>query len=122
MKILRYIILLEAIVIIQKPLSAQTLASDPSMTTFRSTSTMSMSGSTLISSQDDNGYVNTGIGRPRRVGGNTGQQGEPEEPGSERPDPEPIDDPIDDNPIGAVPLLLMTLLAAGYGVGKSKVE
>lgn len=114
MKTLRYIILLVTIVIIQKPLSAQTLASDPSMTTFRSTSTMSMSGSTLISSQDDNGYVNTGIGRPRRVGGNTGQQGDNP---LERPDPEPID-----NPIGAVPLLLMTLLAVGYGVGKSKVE
>lgn len=116
MKTLRYIILLVAIVIIQKPLSAQTLASDPSMTTFRSTSTMSMSGSTLISSQDDNGYVNTGIGRPRRVGGNTGQQGDNP---LERPDPSPIDDP---NPIGAVPLLLMTLLAVGYGVGKSKAE
>lgn len=115
MKTLRYIILLVAIVIIQKPLSAQTLASDPSMTTFRSTSTMPMSGSPLISSYPGNSGV---VLRASKID-HDDEESERDNPGD--PDYDPDNDPLD-NPVGAVPLLLMTLLAVGYGVGKSKVE
>lgn len=108
MKTIRYILILFVVLTIQTPLRAQNLAQDPSMMTFQSTSTMPMSGSSLSASQDG-GWVTVGAGQPRRVGGNSGQPGEPIGPDEDRPEPNP-------NPIGAVPMLLMLALAGGYAI------
>ena len=107
MKTVRYIILFVAIALLQMSLSAQNLAEMPSMTTFQSTSTMPMSGSSLATPNTGNKPIILGIDHD-------------EEESEDHPDPgqeQQYDHDIEDDlPIGTLPVTFMVLLLGGYAV------